>query len=650
MLFSTSKILIIIENRCDIICFERYFEKPNFHNDYIVLAINASAQSELLRLKIPFIKSDLFFKNKDHITISKKSHHMIEKMRSTFLLKDVLGVNHAYKTEFFSFFKYHYLNYWLAYLIILDNALNKLKPSLILVPPSTYPEDINKDLLPLTSMIGFVCKLYAKRHGYKILICGNTDTPNKEEQKLHAKVLGNNRPELISRFLFNIQLLGYKLMSRRKNVIWSTNSAYNIPRVIDHLNKIIKNSFMVGDINNNNKKTWLRSVLKGKSLQFIGFPSPTSRRDLNIFLNSYDIEINKIFEIMKKNISIFSFMGVDMQKSIIDYLQNGLKARIKYTFYGAQNFARVIKIRKPYFLISNQATGYNYAIGELCAMKEINGMLISHGTHVSHSNKLAKTEWDEQARYMINSHFPFVAAQTSWAQGFLDDQATIFSEVIPTGPLLYSKRDPDRDYFLLRKKLFPNHYNKKIFLHAATPFGWHYFHPWIDLTNDEYIKHINDLIRSIEKMTNVFLAVRVRLKSFPGMSLESVKRLFVKSTCYEIFTEGSFEDYLLCSDILVSFSSTTIEEALQLRIPVLQYDPFDRYIHVPSQKMTQDLEIKLSSIYYVSKRKNLSLSINWILKNHLDVPNSREIIDWSPHFINFSEDWMLPIVDAKNNF
>ena len=67
----------------------------------------------------------------------------------------------------------------------------------------------------------------------------------------------------------------------------------------------------------------------------------------------------------------------------------------------------------------------------------------------------------------------------------------------------------------------------------------------MNLTHDEYILHINDLIQAVEKINNIYLAIRIRLKSFNGMCLEEIKRLFIKSECYGIYTEGSFEEYLI---------------------------------------------------------------------------------------------------------
>ena len=140
-------------------------------------------------------------------------------------------------------------------------------------------------------------------------------------------------------------------------------------------------------------------------------------------------------------------------------------------------------------------------------------------------------------------------------------------------------------------------------------------------------------------MEGVFLAIRIRLKSFPRMKLHDIKRLFIDSNCYELYTEGSFEDFLISSDLLVSFSSTTIEEALQNKIPVLQYDPFDRYCHIPAQKLAQEENIKLSPIYYLASFPDLKWGIQWIKDNHLNNKDSKNL-DWSEHILNPDNEWL----------
>ena len=100
-------------------------------------------------------------------------------------------------------------------------------------------------------------------------------------------------------------------------------------------------------------------------------------------------------------------------------------------------------------------------------------------------------------------------------------------------------------------------------------------------TFDEYIKNINDTIKAVKAIPNLYLAVRYRPSK--DLSIDEFKKLLILDKCYEVYSQGAFEDYLLASDLLLSYSSTTIEEALNNNIPVLQYDPEGKYEHFPGQ-------------------------------------------------------------------
>ena len=86
----------------------------------------------------------------------------------------------------------------------------------------------------------------------------------------------------------------------------------------------------------------------------------------------------------------------------------------------------------------------------------------------------------------------------------------------------------------------------------------------------------------------------------------------INSNCYGIYIDGVFEDHLLGSDLLLSYSSTTIEEALQNHVPVLQYDPSGKYEHIPGQVLSTTSENKVSAIYmtiYFHVDGNVGLNI-----------------------------------------
>ena len=85
-----------------------------------------------------------------------------------------------------------------------------------------------------------------------------------------------------------------------------------------------------------------------------------------------------------------------------------------------------------------------------------------------------------------------------------------------------------------------------------------------------------------------------------------------------------FYQVLSISDLLINFSSTVIEDALQNRIPVLLYDRRNRYQHFQAHHITSKKAKKVSGVYYVNDSEDLKDGIEWIVNRHLDndIPNS----------------------------
>ena len=119
------------------------------------------------------------------------------------------------------------------------------------------------------------------------------------------------------------------------------------------------------------------------------------------------------------------------------------------------------------------------------------------------------------------------------------------------------------------------------------------------------------------------------------MLTEDVRDLLIQSDCYSIHSEGSFEDYLSIADMIVSYSSTTIEEALQNKVPVLQYDSQGKYCHIEGQVLDPSLNPSVDSCYYVDTNGKLSWALRWLLENHFqkELPDSI----WERHVFRDSE-------------
>jgi hypothetical protein len=277
-------------------------------------------------------------------------------------------------------------------------------------------------------------------------------------------------------------------------------------------------------------------------------------------------------------------------------------------------------------------------MAELASINNIPSVMISHGSHVPPSNKFEDIEWGEHGSGLMNTPYKYLAVQSPWALEYLSEKPAHSISLI-TGPLLFTKIKNSKDKKEeLRKKILPGRYDSKIVLHAGTPKPFQSSRPYVYETIDEYIENINSMISVIEQIENMHLIVRFRPSEY--LKTNDFIELLSKSDCYSVHTEGSFADYLSISDIVVSYSSTAIEEALQNRIPVLIYDPQGRYCHIKDARVLDPSSSPdIYSCYYVNSEKNLLWALRWIYGNHF----AKEVPDaiWGKHI--FAEEKMVDL-------
>ena len=111
--------------------------------------------------------------------------------------------------------------------------------------------------------------------------------------------------------------------------------------------------------------------------------------------------------------------------------------------------------------------------------------------------------------------------------------------------------------------------------------------------------------------------------------------------------DGEFNDYLLASDLLLSYSSTTIEESLQNKIPVLQYDPDGKYEHIPAQELTASGKNNVSAVYSVMSKNNLIPGLLWWSEHHTEKKN--QSISWAYHVLDYDNHlkWLSHMESTK---
>ena len=604
--------IVFIEACDEIDLIESYIK-----SDTIVISSVPAVSSELKKRGILFQTTLEFFGNQGHHYVHNKSLEIIEEIRPFLNFKDSANVSIAYEKTWIFYFRFH-LNYILSMLFIIDKVVKEYGPSkFITIPNLNYKNNHANNFLHE------IVALYANFNSIEILY---TNERKKHSQKNNLIVLLMGS---LKRLIFEIQFIFFRIISKNRKSIFALEDTYNMPNLIEKISKNVNQNLTVFlSIQRKSLQTRVKEMLKGKIFFFTSLSGIISSKNYKIFdnqINNSVTEIKKYLNINSKKTKIF---GPNINILLIDFIDNTLNKKMHHLNGEINSIKRILRVHKPNKVFSQHSLGVGYALGEICLQSNIPALLVTHGSHVPQDQPIPSLEWSIHSQTIFNSHYPFVAIKSPCADKFLDKQVNVISKKIITGPLMISQNNQDMDYRLkLKKNLYKLNSNDRILVHAGTPKGWGSLRPWIYETLDEYINNINDLIKAVDGINGMFFAIRFR--SQKDFSLDDLKSLLFQSDCYDVYEDGLFEDYLVTADFLISYSSTTIEEALQYNVPVIQYDPDNKYEHIASEMLNNKVKNYVSPIYSVSSKKDLGYALNWLNENHMYSENKN--LSWSKY-------------------
>lgn len=276
------------------------------------------------------------------------------------------------------------------------------------------------------------------------------------------------------------------------------------------------------------------------------------------------------------------------------------------------------------------------ALAETAKKYKTRSVLLSHGSHPIPADGVSEFEHRDNARGLL---FSSLADETIVQSPHAERAAEKFCSGLHRRrfrPILWSyKKAPS---------IPANKDGIRRILHAGT-YKLLGARPWIYETSDEFVKGLIALVRSAEKLENTQLIIRIR--PAPECSLSSLKKLLPSAGNYIIKTTGNFIDDLLSSDLLVSFSSTTIEEALYVRRPVGLWGGTARYRHLPGTEKYPTK--KRRSAVYCLTEKNLTSMLQAILDAHAGCLLSDEELAgyvW-PKTVSGREEFLRSIICSK---
>jgi len=201
--------------------------------------------------------------------------------------------------------------------------------------------------------------------------------------------------------------------------------------------------------------------------------------------------------------------------------------------------------------------------------------LVSHGSHIKQDG-LSGIEQDYLSKgQLVSDSFKFKVVQSPYAVDFFKDN----DNIIKSYPLAWgNKFEPEPT-----NKVD----NKILILHASTPKVQ--LRPIIYETQFEYIDSIIKISKLIQNMKDVELLIRFR--NSINLSEDSLKFLLKDYKKVKIVSNNTFNYWLDKSDILVSYSSTTIEEAILNGKKVIQFGDIYRHLScIPWAKNINELK------------------------------------------------------------
>ena len=577
--------------------------------DEAIIAMNPAVYAHLKRKGFSPENTLSYFTNASHVKLLEASKVMLDWLRakSDFVDADT-GVRYAYRNMFIYCTRFALLGYLWTIEIVL-NAVGKYNPEIISASFSGGKITTSLYIDAEEKYLGHIVKAIAKERGLKF-----SDLTESASVKADGS---NENLRLKDITVFLIKLEGFKLwerkacltsvLSRRKRVFFTT-PFYRLDKLAFKLR---------------GKHPEARfHLFQGPVVPPVGFGGSLLRliyfHNRIKYIEEQRKRFNDLIEQIERNRELFSYRGISFSglvaKKIKDRFSDFLLGLMMWAFKIKQFVERI----KPSAFISNGNRVDDVILAEICQQKGIPVILISHGSHIRPKGNSENIEWGEHGRMLMSAPFSHLALQTPLAEGYLEVFPSS-SSVIKTGPLIWGtlvNRDESRALF---KKMFNSKYahgGVKVILHAGTPKPTNSLRLYVYETPDEYIAAIRELANAVEKIPGVILVVKFRPSK--EISIENIKDLVPFSDKVVLSVDEPFLDVLGIADLLVSFSSTTIEEALQNRIPVLLYGGGGRYQHVPASEVRPGYPVEREALYHTGDTGHLEYAISKIFGLNID--------------------------------
>ena len=594
--------------------------------DNAVLAIEPCAQIRLGKMGVNHSNTLPFFNKRGHEQALSASKRAMKRIEACLDLRDRNGYRKSYENAFFYHIRF-FLHHLLFLIEVIDQAVVRLMPSRITTAGSISNHCCIIEKPLEKRFLSDAVKRYCQSN--HIVHCNLKDSQRLRTEMMNRIV--ESVKDTIRLPIFFSMLTAIKAKARTRKIIIAPDRSFGMAHLMKTIQDEIKSALPIY-LGSRDVLADVRGTIQSNGdLTLFAIPNTLFPMSDDGFDQLMDASIANLEHALASHPDDFNYKNVDLRSPLTSFARQAIRPRLRRLNARNHWLRYAVDRLQPKLVLAQHSVELSAHLGELCVKRRIPGMLISHGSHTPVQNELASVESKALARGLISSTYPMVALQTPWAKRYVEKNPTP-SRAIVTGPLLFGTgiQSANRSSAgtALRKRLGIDS-GKFVVLHAGTPkttyMGLRFF---TYETVDEYIANMATLIVAAEKMGNCHVIVRYR--PLRNLSKEGLRDLLPKSSVFSIHTEGQFVDFLMMADLLVSYASTTIEEALLNLVPVLLFDPHGKYRHIQdAQVLDPSVQPQVDSCYYCGNADNLKWALAFVRHHHLETKAPASL--WARH-------------------
>jgi hypothetical protein len=568
-----------------------------------IIPLSLPAQLILKKNNIPYQNTLAYFDKHAHARAMEQSEEWLTLLESFTGLDELLIGETCFCIR-------PVINYLLWVSEVIVRAWETLQPEILVGPGGLVPvNETNWKLTPRHRPLGFMLQDLALKKGIKYR-CFNNHNRETTGQELTFPAFSPLSPSIFVRVFARV-LAGLTRNKQKRGhgpFVCITADGYGMGSAM----KQMGDEIFYFSLDTEVKSPPVRRLLKFIYQLFQGgaIRVPVSAFKYNVGevkqkINELDENLEKLgAKIEGEWRSRFEYKSLDLAPYIVGQLRNGIRYHLgEMLRLGAGVRSLLNKIR-PDIVISPFSSGIYSTIGEECEKMSIPTMLITHGSHLAPRNRLEEIEQRRlTGNLMLAAHYRYTAAQSPWAV----QHAVYFGaqeRALTTVPVLFARTAPSWGELLRSDLGIPG--DACVVVYAVAQRKRSSVRFLVYETEDEYLQDMIDLVNAVNQMENVYLVLKLHPSS--EFSDADMRSFLPDSDRLLVLHREPFDRVLSASDVLVSYGSTTIEEAVLNRIPVIQYDRWGHYCHLDAFDCNKgepgDWEV--DAVYYVSDAGRLA--------------------------------------------